>query len=271
MRQIRESLRLHLQAKLSYNEVARTLKISKSVVGKYMSLARVAGVDWDVALTLSDQDLQAKLYKAALPRNSKQRLPDFADVHVDLKRAGVTLQLLWEEYAKDNELAYKYTSFCIKYREWAMGLKRSMRQIHIAGEKLFVDYAGQTVPLIDAVTGEITKAQIFVATLGASNYTFACATARQTSADWIGAQVLALEYFGGAPSLIVPDQTRSLIKKPVQLRSAEQPAVRRICDPLRLRPAGGQTLAPQRQTQGRVRRTGRRALDTGAPAQSQVL
>jgi len=199
MRQIRESLRLHLQANLSFNEVGRVLKISKSVVGKYLSLARVAGVDWNVAQTLSDQELEAKLYKAALPRNSKQSLPDFADVHIELKRAGVTLQLLWEEYAKDNPLAFKYTSFCVKYREWAMGLKRSMRQVHIGGEKLFVDYAGQTVPLIDAVTGEITKAQIFVASFGASNYTFACATARQTTADWIGSQVLALEYFGGVP------------------------------------------------------------------------
>ena len=125
-----------------------------------------------------------------------------------------TLQLLWEEYAKGNELAFKYTSFCVKYREWTMGLKRSMRQTHIAGEKLFVDYAGQTVPIIDATTGEITKAQIFVATFGASNYTFACATARQTTADWIGAQVLALEFFGGVPRLVVPDQTRSLIKNP---------------------------------------------------------
>ena len=118
MRQIRESLRLHLQAKLSYNEIGRTLKISKSAVGKYMSLARVAGVDWNVALTLSDEELEAKLYRAALPRNSKQQLPDFADVHQELKRAGVTLQLLWEEYAKDNDLAFKYTSFCVKYREW---------------------------------------------------------------------------------------------------------------------------------------------------------
>ncbi|MDP3866525.1 MAG: hypothetical protein Q8Q75_17660 [Rhodoferax sp.] len=100
MRQIRESLRLHLQANLSYNEVGRVLKISKSVVGKYMSLARIAGVDWVVAQTLSDQELEAKLYKAALPRNSKQALPDFAQIHTELKRAGVTLQLLWEEYAK---------------------------------------------------------------------------------------------------------------------------------------------------------------------------
>ena len=214
MRQIRETLRLHLQAGLSYSEVGRTLKISKSVAGKYVSLARAAGVDWAMVQTLTDDELDARLYLPALPRSSHQLAPDFALVHQELKRAGVTLQLLWEEYAKDNPLAYKYTSFCVKYREWAMGLKRSMRQTHVAGEKLFIDYAGQTVAIIDAATGEITRAQIFVATLGASNYTYACATARQTTADWIGAQVQALEFFGGVPRLIVPDQTRSLVKNP---------------------------------------------------------
>jgi transposase len=214
MRQIRVTLRLHLQAGLSYSEVGRTLKISKSVAGKYVSLARAAGVDWATTQTLTDDELEARLYLPALPRSSHQLAPDFALVHQELKRAGVTLQLLWEEYATDNPLAYKYTSFCVKYREWAMGLKRSMRQTHIAGEKLFIDYAGQTVAIINAATGEITGAQIFVATLGASNYTYACATARQTTADWIGAQVQALEFFGGVPRLIVPDQTRSLVKNP---------------------------------------------------------
>ena len=214
MRQIRESLRLHLQAELSYNEVGRALKISKSAVGKYVSLARVAGVDWAIAQTLDDEALLARLYRPALPRSSHQLAPDFGLVHQELKRAGVTLMLLWEEYATGNPQAYKYTSFCIKYREFAKTQARSMRQVHIAGEKLFVDYAGGSVPIIDAATGEITQAQIFVATLGASNYTFACATARQTTADWIGAQVLALEFIGGAPKLIVPDQPRALIKTP---------------------------------------------------------
>ena len=122
--------------------------------------------------------------------------------------------LLWEEYARDNPLAYKYTSFCVKYRAFAQSQQRSMRQIHIAGEKLFVDYAGSTIAIVNAVTGEIRQAQIFVATLGASNYTYACATPRQTTADWIGAQVRALEFIGGVPRLIVPDQTRALIKRP---------------------------------------------------------
>ena len=242
MRRIRDTLRLHLQAGLSYNEIARTLKISKSVVGKYVSLARAADVDWDLAQSLTDEALEGRLYRAAVPRSSHQLAPDYALVHQELKRAGVTLQLLWEEYARDNALAYKYTSFCIKYRAFAQSLKRSMRQIHIGGEKLFVDYAGQTVALIDAGSGEITAAQIFVATLGASNYTFACATARQTTADWIGAQVRALEFFGGVPRLVVPDQTRALIKYPDRYdpepnRTYEEFATHYGCALLAARPA----------------------------------
>src|SRR5450631_3330981 len=110
MRRIREVLRLHLQAGLSYNEVSRALKLSKSVVGKYVSLARAASVDWAAAQSLSDEDLDARLFRPAVPRSSHQLAPDFALVHQELKRAGVTLQLLWEEYARDNALAYKYTS-----------------------------------------------------------------------------------------------------------------------------------------------------------------
>jgi transposase len=182
------------------------------------------------------------MYRPAVPRSSHQLAPDYALVHQELKRTGVTLQLLWEEYARDNALAYKYTSFCIKYRAFAQRLKRSMRQIHIGGEKLFVDYDGQTVALIDAGSGEITNAQIFVATLGASNCTFACATARQTTADWIGAQVRALDFFGGVPRLIVPDQTRALIKCPDRYdpepnRTYEEFATHYGCALLAARPA----------------------------------
>jgi hypothetical protein len=119
MRQIRETLRLHLQAGLSYAEVGRALKISKSAVGKYVSLARAASVDWTLADTLADEDLEARLYRPALPRSSHQLAPDFGLLHHELKRADVTLMLLWEEYARDNAQAYKYTSFCIKYREFA--------------------------------------------------------------------------------------------------------------------------------------------------------
>ena len=167
MRQIRQALRLHLEAGLSYAQVGRAVGIGKGTVGKFLLLARAAGVDWAVAQTLSDDELEERLYRPAVPRASRQLEPDCAWIHQELKRPGVTLQLLWEEYQRASEPAYKYTSFCIKYRAWALGLKRSMRQTHIAGERLFVDYAGQTVAVIDAARGEIRRAQIFVAVLGA--------------------------------------------------------------------------------------------------------
>ena len=135
MRRIRETLRLHLQAGLSYDEVARALKISKSVVGKYVLLARVADVDWVVAEDLSDEALEARLYRPPVPRSSHQLAPDFGQIHQELKRAGVTLMLLWEEYATGNPLAHKHTSFSIKYRAFAATQARLMRQVHSAGEK----------------------------------------------------------------------------------------------------------------------------------------
>ena len=127
MRRIREALRLHLQAGLTYNEVGRALKISKSVVGKYVSLARVAGVDCAIADELTDEQLEARLYRPALTRSSHQLVPDFGAVHQELKRPGVTLQLLWEEYrAGVGQQAYRYSAYCEKYRAWAKRLKRSM-------------------------------------------------------------------------------------------------------------------------------------------------
>jgi transposase len=230
MRQIRQALRLHLEAGLSHAQAGRALGLPKATVGKYARLARAAGVDWTVAQGLSDEQLEARLFRPAVPRAARHLEPDYALVHEELKRPGVTLQLLWEEYAQANVLAYKYTSFCIKYRAWAEGLKRSMRQVHVAGEKLFADYAGQTVPIIDAATGEIRAAPIFVAVLGASNYTYACATATQTAPDWVGSLIGALEFIGGAPRLIVPDQPRALIAQPDRYEPGVGRLVEEFCD-----------------------------------------
>ena len=214
MRQLRQTLRLHLESGLSLRECAQALGAPKSTVGDAIRMARVAGVDWAVAQSLSDEELEARLYRLPGLRACQQLEPDHAFIHQELKRPGVTLQLLWEEYARGNDLAYRYTSFCVKYRAWAASLKRSMRQTHLAGERLFVDYAGQTLAVIDAATGEIRRAQIFVAVLGASNYTYACATATQTAADWVGSIINALEFIHGVPRLIVPDQPRALFANP---------------------------------------------------------
>jgi transposase len=233
MRQIRQTLQLHYQAGLSYAAVGRALGVPKSTIGKMVSMARAARVDWATAQTLSDAELETRLYRPPVLRADIRLEPDFALIHQELKRPGVTLMLLWEEYQRGHAaagvFAYKYTSFCVKYREWAARLKRSMRQSHIAGERLFVDYAGQTVAIVNADTGEITRAQVFVAVLGASNYTYACATATQNTSDWIGAIIRALEFIGGVPQLIVPDQTRALIARPDRYEPTTGRLVEELC------------------------------------------
>ena len=190
MSKIRHTLQLLHGGALSTRQIGAALGISKSTVSEIASYARVADVDWALAQTLSDEELQARLYKPPVARASRHLEPDCAHLHRELRRPGVTLQLLWEEYQQQHAgQAYKYSAFCEKYQAWARRLKRSMRQTHEAGDKLFVDYAGQTVPIVDASTGEITQAQIFVAVLGASNYTYACATASQKATDWVASIV----------------------------------------------------------------------------------
>ena len=229
MSKIRQALQLLADSGLSRRQVAAALGISKTTVSEIALYARDAGVDWPLAATFSDDELQARLYPPPRPRSTARSEPDYAGLHQELKRPGVTLQLLWQEYrAATGERAYRYSAFCEKYRAWAKLLKRSMRQVHPAGERLFVDYAGQTMPVVDATSGEIRHAQIFVAVLGASNYTYACATWQQTAADWVGAIIAAFDFFGGVPALLVPDQPRALIANP----DAYEPVTARLMQEL---------------------------------------
>lgn len=215
MSKIRHTLQLLQSGNLSQRQIGAALGISKSTVSEIASYARAAGLDWQQAQKLDDQQLQAKLYRPPVARKSRHLEPDYNHLHSELKRAGVTLQLLWEEYQQQHQgQAYKYSAFCEKYQRWAKTLKLSMRQTHQGGDKLFVDYAGQTVPIVNATTGEITHAQVFVAVLGASNYTYACATATQTAADWVASIIASLEFIAGVPRLLVPDQPRALMTQP---------------------------------------------------------
>ena len=212
MRKIRDVLRYRHNTDLSLEAIARALSISKGVVAKYLKLAAAAGLGWPLPADMDDGTLERRLYSQPSARASTFTEPDYARVHQELKRKGVTLTLLWEEYrATVGDAAFQYTAFCTRYKAWAGKLKRSMRQIHRAGEKLFADYAGPTMPIIDADTGEIRPASIFVAVLGASSYTFACATAGQTQADWLTGIGRALAFIGGVPELIVPDNPRALV------------------------------------------------------------
>ena len=211
MRKIRDVLRLKLEARLSHERIAASLGISKGVVAKYVGLAAVAGLDWATIQTLSDTALDRRVVQGRLDRPSHYMLPDYGRIHQELRRKGMTLMLLWEEYvaAHPGQPTYRYSQFCERYRRHALRLKRSMRQIHRAGEKLFVDYAGPTVELADG-----SRAHIFVAALGASSYTFACATPRETMADWLQGCARALSFIGGVPQLIVPDNPRAMIASP---------------------------------------------------------
>ena len=212
MRKIRDVLRYRHSTELSLEAIARALNISKGVVAKYLRLATEAGLGWPLPADLDDAALEKLLYQQPASRMSAFAEPDYAQVHQELKRKGVTLILLWEEYRQEvGDTAFQYTAFCTRYRVWSGKLKRSMRQIHRAGEKLFADYAGPTVPIIDAKTGEIRPASIFVAVLGASSYTFACATPGQTQADWLTGLARALRFIGGVTALIVPDNPRALV------------------------------------------------------------
>jgi transposase len=214
MHKIEEILRLRHAAGLSLAQIAAALGLSKGVVAKYVNLAEARGIGWPLPAGLDPGRLADRLLDTE-PAPSRFAVPDFGRVHVELKRKGTTLQLLWSEYVDQHgDRAYRYTQFCEHYRRWRSEQKRSLRQRHLAGDKLFIDYAGQTVPVVDRGTGEIGRAEVFVAVLGASNYTYAEATWTQQLPDWIGSHVRAFAYFGGVPALLVPDNLKSAVKSP---------------------------------------------------------
>lgn len=210
MRLVTEVLRLKHAANLSHRQIARSLRIGIGTVTNYLAAAERAGLSWPLPAEMDEATLAETLWPPSPATESKFVPPDFSYIHEQLKHKGVTRQLLWDEYCQlHSDQAYQYTKFCTLYGQWRLRLKATMRQTHRAGEKLFVDYAGLTVPVINAVTGEIKEAQIFVAVLGASNYTYAEATWTQGLADWIGAHTRAFTFFDGVPALVVPDNLKS--------------------------------------------------------------
>jgi transposase len=214
MRKIREILRLALGEGLSRRQVAAATRQPASTVGDHLSRARRAGLSWPLPEVLDDAQLEARLFASAeRPPAASRPLPHWPTVSRELRRKGVTLQLLHMEYKAEHPDGYQYTQFCRHYRRWQGSLDLVMRQEHRAGEKLFIDFAGLTIPITDPDTGEVWQAQLFVAVLGASSYTYAEAFASQSLPDWIAGHVHALEAFGGCPLIIVPDNLRSGVTK----------------------------------------------------------
>lgn len=213
MKQIKEVLRLKYSAGLSNRDIAHCLKIGASTVSEILSRCRAAGLGWPLNSSLTDTQLSNQLYPQNPPRQGKRPL-DFSLMHRELKRPAMTKLLLWQEYYQEGpETAYHYSQFCELYGRWLKRQKRSMRQHHKAGEKLFIDFCGPTVPIINPDTGEVTQAQIFVATLGASNFTYVEACRSQNSESWLMAHCHAFEFFGGVPQILVPDNLKAAVTK----------------------------------------------------------
>ena len=211
MRKIKEVLRLHA-AGHSRRAIARSLAIAHSTVRDYLRRAEQAGLTWPLPPEWTDSEIEARLFPAPEPSSVARPLPDWAEVHAELKarrKTGVTLQLLWLEYKQDHPDGLQYSQFCQRYRDWRGRLDRVLRLEHRAGEKVFVDYAGQTVPVVDRTTGEVLEAQVFVGVLGASNFTYAEAFWSQELPEWIAGHVHLYEYLGGVPELTVPDNLKS--------------------------------------------------------------
>ena len=205
MRKIREVLRLHHDAGMGIRAISRSLKASPSTVREYLIRAKAQGLSWPLPESLDDAGLLQRLYPTPAQSASRFPPPDWSKVHRELRRKGVTLALLWEEYKAVHPEGMQYSWFCRQYRAWAAKVDVVMRQEHRAGEKMFVDYAGHTVAVVNRDTGELREAQIFVAVLGASNYTYAEATWTQTLPDWIASHVRAFEFMGGTTELLIAD------------------------------------------------------------------
>ena len=216
MRKINEVLRLKWANGLSNRAIARSCGIAHSTVSEYVKRAAAAGLKWPLPEELEEESLYARLFpgdRRASPQRI-QSLPNWEQVREELKKRNVTLRLLWVEYREAYPEGYGYSQYCELYRRYASKLDPPMRLNHKAGEKLFVDYAGDTVPITNPETGEVHQAQIFVATWGASSYTYAEAQPSQEMVHWIGGHVRALAFFNGAPEIIVPDNLTQGVKHP---------------------------------------------------------
>lgn len=214
MRQLKEILRQKWVLGRSHRLIAQSVGVSAGSVGGALCRATAAGLDWSQVEELDETALEAKLYGPPPGTASVLRaMPDPAYIHAERRRPGVTLELLHLEYLEKHPDGYRYTQFCEVYRRWAKRRRLSMRQVHRAGEKLFVDYSGKRPAIVDPATGEVIEVELFVAVLGASNYTYAEATRSQQIADWIGAHVRCFEFLDGVPRDVVPDQLKSGVTK----------------------------------------------------------
>jgi len=215
MRKIKEVLRLSKEIGLSERQIAKSCGISRSTVKDYLIRAQRVGLSWPLSPDLDDAQLENLLFPSTQPIAPENRgMPPMDSLYQELKKKGVTLQLLWYEYKQSNPEGYQYSQFCKRYQSWVDKLDICLRQQYRAGEKLFVDYAGQTIPVQNPLTGQTQEAYLFVATLGASHYTFSEASFSQDLPSWISSHIHAFEFFGGITEILVPDNTKTAVTHP---------------------------------------------------------
>jgi transposase len=215
MRKLREVLRLHYEQRLAGRAIARSLSASPSTVSGYLGRAKVAGLTWPLPPELDDETaLVRRLFPDQGQPKGCRPEPDWARIHVELRKKHVTKQLLWEEYKTAQPEGYQYSQFCERYAGWAGRIVVSMRQVHRAGEKMFLDFSGDGIDIVDPRTGECRTAKLFVAVLGASSFTYVEPALSEDLESWVGGHVRALEYFGGVPEIWIPDNLKSGVTSP---------------------------------------------------------
>lgn len=212
VREIKEILRLD-EAGISKSKIRTITGVSRKTIREYLNKAKEAELKYATIQTLTTKELYTKLFPAAQQAHKTKKQPDWNEINQELKKKNVTKILLWEEFIESNPGGCRYTQFCHHYSHYLKKMDLSMRQEHKYGEKCFIDYAGHTMPIIDQATGEVRNAQIFVAVLGASNYTYAEATWTQNSADWLSSHSNTFEYFEGVSEITVPDNLKAGVSK----------------------------------------------------------
>ena len=230
MRKIKEVLRLFHDKGLTQTAISGACRIARSTVQEYIKRAADAGITWPLPPDRSDADLERLLFAKPAEQNETRALPDWETVHQDLARKGVTLKLLWQEYRHSHPEGYGYTQFAVHYRRWAKKAKVVMRFEHKGGEKTFIDFAGQTMDVIDPFTGVASAAQVFVATLGASSFTFAHAVPGQDLVSWLSCHVKAFRHFGGVSAILVPDNLKAGVSKACRYEPDLNPAYQELAE-----------------------------------------
>ena len=256
MRTIREILRLRYEVGLSQQAIGVSCRLGTTTVHDYLTRARAAGLSWPLPAELDDDAIEALLFPATAPSRVARPVPDWPDLHQELRRKSVTLGLLWQEYKESHPDGFQYSRFCQLYHQWATTIDPVLRQHYIAGEKLMVDWAGQTVPVTDRLTGEIREAQIFVAVSAASNYTYLEATWTQDLADWIGAHRRCFEFMGGVHALLIPDNTKTGVTSPCRYEPVVNPTYQDLATHYGTAVLPTRVRRPAGQSQGRDRGAG---------------